>query len=123
MAKSERELSKLQEQYSEAENGEGTITYEQFIDPTFRRAEQMKVKSEATWVAFNELDGLLNVSKLAKKYFHRSHGWFSQKLNGYCVCKKERAFTTEEYSQLTASLRDIAKRLTDYADAIDAAEE
>lgn len=121
MTKSERD--KVQGQYSEAENGKGTITYEQFTDPAFRRAEQMRVKSEATWVTFNELDGLLNVSKLAKEYFHKSQSWFSQKLNGYSVCKKERAFTADEYSQLTASLRDIANRLNEYADAIDAAEE
>jgi hypothetical protein len=98
------------------------ISYEQFTDPAFRRAEQMKVKSEAVWVTFNELGGLINVSKLAKEYFHKSQSWFAQKINGYNVCKKERSFTSEEYAQLTTALRDIAKRLNDYADEIDAAE-
>jgi hypothetical protein len=101
--------------------GNKNISFEQFTDPTFRRAEQMTVKSEAVWVTFHELDGLLNVSKLAREYFHKSQSWFSQKLNGYNVCNKERSFTAEEYTQLTTALRDIATRLNNYADAIDAA--
>jgi hypothetical protein len=99
------------------------LTYEQFNDPKFRRSEQMKVKSEAVWVTFHELGGLINVSKLAKDYFHKSQSWFAQKLNGYSVCNKTRSFTADEYSQLAQALRDIAGRLTAYADAIDAAEE
>jgi len=100
----------------------GKISYEQFSDPAFRRAEQMKVKSEAVWVTFHELGGLINVSKVAKDYFHKSHSWFAQKMNGYSVCNKERAFTKEEYAMLTGALRDIAARLNEYADEIDAAE-
>lgn len=100
----------------------GKISYEQFNDPAFRRAEQMKVKSEAVWVTFHELDGLINVSKLAKDYFHKSQSWFAQKLNGYSVCNKERAFTAEEYACLSEALRHIACRLNKYADEIDAAE-
>lgn len=102
---------------------EKKITFEQFCDKDFMRAEQMKVKSEATWVTFLELDGLINVSKLAREYFHKSQSWFAQKLNGLDVGNKKREFTTEEYSQLTKALRDIAKRLNEYADAIDAADE
>lgn len=102
--------------------GKPKISFEQFNDPAFRRAEQMKVKSEAVWVTFHELDGLINVSKLAKNYFHKSQSWLAQKVAGYTVCNKERTFTPQEYSQLTAALRDIANRLNEYADAIDAAE-
>ncbi len=98
-------------------------TFEQICDPAWRRAEQMKVKSEAVWVTFLELGGLINVSKLAKEYFNKSQSWFVQKVRGITVCKKEREFTTEEYARLSAALRDIARRLTEYADAIDAAEE
>jgi hypothetical protein len=99
------------------------ISYGQFIDPGFRRAEQMKVKSEAVWVVFHELDGLVNVSKLAKEYFHKSQSWLAQKINGYTVSRKKCGFTTDEYAQLTKSLRDIATRLNAYADEIDAANE
>ena len=51
-------------------------------DPAFRRAQQIKIKSEATWVAFLELDGLINKSKLAEQYFNKSQAWLSQKING-----------------------------------------
>lgn len=99
------------------------ITFEQFCDPAFRRAEQMKVKSEVVWVAFLELDGLINTSKLALKYFDRSPSWFAQKLHGNEVCNKERSFKGEEYAQLSTAFRDIARRLNEYADALDSAEE
>lgn len=97
------------------------ITFEQFCNPEFRRSEQMKVKSEAIWVTFLELDGLINISKLAKHYFNRSHSWFAQKLHGNSVAKKERAFTEAECAKLTSALRDVAKRLNEYADAINKA--
>ena len=98
-----------------------TISFEQFSDPAFRRAEQMKVKSEAVWVTFHELGGLINVSRLAREYFHKSQSWLVQKINGYNVCNRERTFTPEEYRQLSDALRDIARRLDTYADAIDKA--
>lgn len=82
---------------------------------------QMKVKSEAVWRTFLELDGLINISKFSKKYFNRSHAWFAQKYNGYDVNHKKKAFTPEELDKIAASLRDLGKRLTEYADAIDAA--
>ena len=99
------------------------ISYEDFLDPEYRRAEQMKVKSEAVWVVFKELGGLINVSRLARDYFHKSQSWFAQKINGYSVCNKERSFTAEEYARLSEALRDIANRLNRYADEIDAAED
>ncbi len=98
------------------------ITYEQFTDPSFRRKEQMKVKSEAIWVIFHELGGLINMSKLAKEYFHKSQSWFAQKVSGMNVGNKSRSFTKDEAKQLTTSLREIAARLNKYADEIDAAE-
>lgn len=98
------------------------ITFEQFCDPAFRRAEQMKVKSEAVWVTFHELGGLINISKLAREYFNKSQSWFAQKINGHSVDGKKRSFTPEEYARITSSLRDIARRLDRYADEIDAAE-
>ena len=115
-------------------------------DPAFRRAQQIKIKSEATWVAFLELDGLINKSKLAEQYFNKSQAWlshslsglinktqlseqyfertqswFSQKLNGCEVCNKERSFTPAEYHQLAEAFRHIARRLEQHAAEIDAA--
>ena len=97
------------------------ISFEDFCNPEFRKSEQMKVKSEALWLAFLELDGLINISKLARRYFHKSQSWLSQKLHGHSVCDKKRSFTEEEYHQLAESFRDIARRLNQFADAIDTA--
>lgn len=96
-------------------------TYEQICDPAYRRAELTSEKMGAVWVAFNELDGLINKTQLARQYFHRSQGWLSQKLNGCEVCSRQRAFTEEEYRQLADAMRDIARRLNAYAAEIDAA--
>lgn len=95
------------------------ISYQQFIDPAFRRAQQIKVKSEAVWVTFLELDGILNISKFARHYLNRSQSWFAQKLYGHTVDGKRRAFTEAEYTAIAASLRELAKRLNEYADCID----
>lgn len=98
------------------------MTFRQFCDPAYRRSEQMKVKSEAVWAVFRDLDGLVNVSKFSKTYFGKSQSWFVQKLNGMTVCGKQRSFTDEECRRLAESLRDIASRLETYADGIDRAE-
>lgn len=92
-----------------------------FWDPAFRRAEQMKIKSEAVWVTFLELGGMINVSKFAKEYFGKSQSWFAQRVNGYDVNHKRAEFTAEDYDKIAASLRNLAGRLTEYADAIDKA--
>lgn len=98
------------------------ITYEQFCDPAFRRAELIKVKSDATWVAFHELSGLLNLSQFAREYFGKSQSWFAQKVRGYSVHGKRKSFTSEEYHQIAQSFRDIARRLSQAADEIEAAQ-
>ena len=73
------------------------------------------------WVAFLELEGIINKTKLANKYFNKSHAWFSQKLNGITVLNRQKAFTEAEYHQLAEAFRHIAKRLNAHADEIDAA--
>ena len=98
------------------------MEFEKYLDPVIRRQAQMKIKSEAVWVVFLELGGLINVSRLAKEYFGKSQSWLAQRINGYTVNYKECRFTTEEYGQLSGALREIAARLNKYADEIDAAE-
>lgn len=98
------------------------ITYEQFSDAAFRRAEQMKIKTEAVWVAFLEMRGLVNISGFAEKYFERTHGWFSQKLNSNRVDGKVREFTPEECNRIATAFRSWAAQLVEYADAIERAE-
>lgn len=97
------------------------ISFEQLNNPKFRRAQQMKIKSEATWAAFLELNGIINITKFTRTYFGKSQSWFAQKLAGMNVCNKTRTFTETEYTTITNGLRDLAKRLNDYADAIDKA--
>ena len=100
---------------------ENKMTFEQFCNPAFRRQEQVTVKSEAVWASFIELDGLINFSRLAKRYFGKSQRWFAQKLHGNSVDGKERKFTHEEYKQLSAAFSDIASKLEAYANCIDKA--
>ncbi len=95
-------------------------TFEQLCDPAYRRKEMVTEKMGAAWVAFTELDGLINLSKLAG-YFGKSQSWLSQKINGCTVCKRKRAFTEAEYHQLAEAFRDIARRLQTHADEIDTA--
>lgn len=102
---------------------EKKITFAQMCDPAFRRTEQFKIKSEAVWASFIELNGLLNLSKFAKQFFGKSQSWFAQKLYGLTVCNKQREFTAEEYHRISESFREIAKRLEMYADAIDSADD
>lgn len=97
------------------------ITFEQFCDPAFRRREMVKEKIGAMWVAFLELDGMINKTKLARQYFKKTQGWLSQKINGTKVLDKTQGFTAEEYHQLAEAFRDIARRLQAHADEIDAA--
>lgn len=101
--------------------GKDKITFEEFCDPVSRRKEQMEVKSEAVWVTFLELDGLINVSKFARDYFGKSHSWFAQRVAGYDVNHKKAEFSAEDYDKKASSLRDLAGRLNQYADDIDKA--
>ena len=102
--------------------GHEKISFDDFCNPEFRRNEQMKIKSEAVWVTFTELDGMINVSKFARKYFDKSQSWFAQRVNGYDVNHKKAEFTAGDYVKISQSLRDLAKQLNEYADAIEKAE-
>lgn len=102
---------------------EDKITLEQLRDPAFRRGMQMKVRSEIIWVAFMEMDGLVNFTQFAKRFFGKSHSWFSQKLHGLTVKGIKKGFTEDEYRIFAASFRKMAAKLNEYADALDNAEE
>lgn len=97
------------------------MTFEEFCDPERRRKEQIKIKSEAVWVTFLELDGIINVSKFAKQYFGKSQSWFSQRVNGYDVNHKKATFAPDDYEKIVDSLRNLAYRLNEYADTIEKA--
>ncbi|MDE7396421.1 MAG: DUF5053 domain-containing protein [Muribaculum sp.] len=99
------------------------ITFEQLCDPEFRRTKHLESKSGAVFVAFLELNGLINNSALARQYFDRSPAWLLQRINGNTVFNKKAGFRPDEYHQLADAFRDIARRLEKHADEIDAASE
>ena len=101
--------------------GEKKPTFEQMCDPTFRRAQNITIKSGAVFVAFTELEGLINNAALARQYFKRSPSWLTQRINGNIVFDKKAGFRPAEYRQLAEAFRDIARRLAAHADEIDAA--
>lgn len=86
-----------------------------------RRQKCIEYKADATATAFSELEDIVNKSALARQYFDKSPSWFSQRIHGCTVLNKAMAFKPEEYRQLAAAFRDIAKRLQAHADEIDAA--
>lgn len=86
-----------------------------------RRNAIIDIKSGAVWNAFVELEGLVSKSQIARQYFGKSQGWFSQKLNGCTLHNKKQEFTEAEYSKLADAFRDIARRLEAHADEIDKA--
>ncbi len=86
-----------------------------------RRRELMKTKEGAAWLAFTELEDLLDTSAVAQQYFNKPGEWMAQRIQGCTLRRKDEAFSAEEYDELTAAFRDIAKRLQAHADEIDAA--
>lgn len=87
-----------------------------------RREKIISEKSGAVFTAFSELEGLLSKTQVARQYFGKSQGWFSQKLNGCTLHKRRQSFTEAEYHELAEAFRHIARRLEAHADEIDAAE-
>lgn len=83
------------------------------------RLENIKAKASAVWLAFFELDGLINKTRMASQYFSKTQGWFSQRLNGCISHKVQQRFNQDEYHQLAEAFRDIARRLNAHADEID----
>ncbi len=58
-------------------------------------------------------------SKVSKRYFGKSAGWFFQKMNGRNNHGKEIGFTADEKKQLKAGLMDLAGRIAMAAEKIE----
>ena len=80
-----------------------------------------KDKSGAAWLAMIDVGEYINISAVSRNYFNKSTNWLSQRLHGYEVNGKPAKFKPNEYAQLSDALRDIARRLNESADRIDAA--
>ncbi len=85
------------------------------------RKRNIETKNSAVWLAFFELDGLINKTQLAGQYFNKSQAWLSQKLNGCISHNRKQGFSELDYHQLAEAFRHIARRLEAHADEIDAA--
>lgn len=101
--------------------GNEKISFEQLNDPQWRRAQLMSYKPTAAWQAFFELNGLINVSRLAKDYLHCSQSWLSQRINNTVSHGKMAEFSPEDADRVAAAFRQIADRLNAYAAEIEAA--
>ena len=86
-----------------------------------KRAKIIETKEGAVWLAFAELEDLLNLSALAVQYFRKTGEWLSERLDGCAVRNREKALNEDECHQLAEAFRDIAKRLQAHADEMDAA--
>lgn len=54
---------------------------------------------------------MLNLAYIAENYFHKSRGWFSQRLNGATVNGKPAHFTQNELKTLADALSDISRQI------------
>ena len=79
-------------------------------------------KDGAVDVQFSELGGMINITKFARRFMNKSQSWFSQRLHGCLVMKKEQSFNEEEYKKIAEGFRELARQLNQYADEIDKAE-
>lgn len=86
------------------------------------REKCVKFKAGAISAHFDELCGIINLTKFSRRFFNKTHSWFSQRLHGSIVMNKEQAFKDEEYKQISAGFRELAKQLNQYADELDRAE-
>ena len=61
---------------------------------------------------------VLNASYIAKRFFGKSKGWFSQKLNGHIKNGQPAKFTDEEITTLRNALYTLSIELQEIADEL-----
>ena len=86
------------------------------------RANVVGHKCGAIDIHFDELDGIINITKFSKRFMNKSQSWFSQRLHGSRVMRKEFAFKEKEFEMIAAGYRELARQLNQYADELDKAE-
>lgn len=82
------------------------------------REKCIKYKLDASYTAFSELDGLIDIDHLAKQYFNKSGKWLCNRVD---MSIKNERLSEDGYHELAESFRNIAKRLNAHADEIDKA--
>ena len=86
------------------------------------RKKTIKFKTDAIDTHFSELNGIINISVFAKRFFGKSQSWFSQKLHGCLIIDKKMQFKEKECKEIAEGFRELARQLNQYADEIDRAE-
>ena len=83
------------------------------------KTELMQSKNGAAWVAFNELNGMINSKMFAGKYLNKSQSWLSQRLNGSVVKGKPRVLKNDECLLIADVFKQLAATLNEYASEIE----
>ena len=60
-----------------------------------------------------EIQDIISLSYIAKRYFGKDKSWIYQRINGTCVNGKPAAFTNEELDILSNALMDIGTKISD----------
>ena len=60
-----------------------------------------------------EIQDIISLSYIAKRYFGKDKSWIYQRINGTCVNGKPAAFSNEELDILSNALKDIGTKISD----------
>lgn len=101
-AEIERESAELFEKYPV----ECSEAYEEILEAAAGDIDNERVKTK-----IKELSEIVSMSYIAKRYFHKSGSWLSQRVNGNTHNGKPSAFTREDIVLFNHALKDIAKHL------------
>ncbi len=99
---------------SECTSEEEEKAVEEFVGSRISRLTSNinSIHEEATKLQLGEISDMINLSYIAKKYFHRSRAWLSQRINGNNVNGHACRFTPEELVTFNGALRDMSARLS-----------
>lgn len=65
-----------------------------------------------------EIQDIISLSYIAKRYFGKDKSWIYQRINGTCVNGKPAAFTNEELDILSNALKDIGSKISETSSLI-----
>lgn len=84
----------------------------------FMSQEAHDMADEAVRLAVkDELEPVLKIipaGYIAKEFFGRSSGWFSQRLNGHEICTGKAHFTHSEILKLQESIQAVGRKLAEF---------
>ena len=109
----DREMEQFFNSLNEAQRSQLIEAVDRDFEEIHRRTEEARLLANRIEVRkqLEEILPFINVSAFAKHYFKRSSSWFYQRLNGNTVNGKTCAFTTEELSILSSSLKEVGNNL------------